>query len=378
MSVTTHAKRTDMLRLELSETIAQAASELQSAGGDVALVLDNDRYAGIVRQRELAEVLSHAPERGHEQLYSLGALPAPHVHRDSSPLSIRRILQESELQYLPFVDGRGHVTRLVSRDEALNLGLFDNPVMIMAGGFGVRLRPLTSSTPKPLLQLVDGCMLDWILDHLIDCGFHRFYVAVHYLKDQIQEHLGDGSRRGVAIEYLVEETPRGTAGSLRALMGQEDLPILVTNGDVITNQNIGEVLAFHRRQAAQLTVVCKEEGVDISYGVVECDAKGEFASISEKPRLSFLINTGIYVVEPSVLRLVPDQRYFMTDLINTLRYAGGRVSVFRTREYWRDVGTMECYAQVIKDIHSGLVRSYPSPCLQANQALHAQGNGNGS
>lgn len=364
-----------MLRLDLSSTIAQAHKMMAEAGSATALVLERERYTGQIKFREIADLLAQQPERASASLDTLGALPAPQVHRDSSPLTIRRMLFDQDVQFLPFVDGRGHITRLLSREDALNLGLFDNPAVIMAGGFGIRLRPLTQSTPKPLLQLVEGSMLDWILDHLVDCGFHRFYVAVHYLKEQIAEYLGDGSQRGVSIDYIVEDSPRGTAGSLRELVSREELPILVTNGDVITNQHFGEALAFHRRQAAQLTLVCKEEGVDISYGVVECDAKGEFTSISEKPRLSFLINTGIYVLEPSILQMVPDQRYFMTDLINNLRENGGRVSVFKTREYWRDVGTMDCYAQVIKDIHTGLVRSYPSPGMQANGEHHKHNGG---
>jgi dTDP-glucose pyrophosphorylase len=355
-----------VLRFELSETLADAERELRLSNHQVGMVVDHERYTGLINLAQIRSLLDEYPERAGQTLASLGPLCSPQIHRDSTPLSIRRVLQDNELDFVPYIDGRGHVSRCLSREEALSMGLYENPVVIMAGGFGHRLRPLTQSTPKPLLPLVDSSMLDWIIDHLVECGFHRFYVAVHYLKDQIMDYLGDGSQRGVSFEYLVEDTPRGTAGSLRELTCTEELPILVTNGDVITNQHFGEVLAFHRRQAAQLTVVCKEDGVDISYGVIETDGNGDFSSISEKPRLSFLINTGIYVIDPSILRLVPDERFFMTDLINGLRATGGRVGVFKTREYWRDVGTMDCYAQVIKDIHTGLVRSYPTPGMQHN------------
>jgi dTDP-glucose pyrophosphorylase len=351
---------------EAGELICEAERTLRDSGAGIAVVVERERYSGIVQHSWLAELLARRPDTAQQSLSALGALPAPQVHSGTSPLTIRRMLADTDLPYVPLLDGKGRVSKLLSREEALSLGLYDNPVAIMAGGFGMRLRPITQNIPKPLLPLVDSNMLEWILDHLVDCGFHRFYVAVHYLKDQIISYLGDGQQRGVSIEYIEEESPRGTAGSLRLLNSREEMPILVTNGDVITNQHCGEVLRHHQRHDAQLTVVCKEDSVDISYGVVECGPDGTLASISEKPRLSFLINTGIYVVEPSVLSLVPDRRYFMTDLINSVRDEGRKVSVFKTREYWRDVGTLDCYAQVVKDIHSGLVRSYSAVSGQNN------------
>jgi NDP-sugar pyrophosphorylase family protein len=194
---------------------------------------------------------------------------------------------------------------------------------------------------------------------MIDCGFHRFFLAVHYLKEQIMSYLGDGRQRGVKIDYIVEDAPQGTAGSLRRFINQSGLPLVVSNGDVVTNQHFSEILQFHDQQNAQITLVCKQEGVDISYGVVESDEKGTLTSIQEKPRLSYLVNTGIYVIDPAVLHLLPQRSYFMTDLVDAVREHGGRVCVFQTQEYWRDVGTMDCYAQVMQDMKLGKVRSYP-------------------
>ena len=261
---------------ESGELICEAERALRESGAGLAVVVDRERYSGILQHARLAELLARRPEMARQSLATLGALPAPQVHSGTSPLAIRRMLAETDLPYVPLLDGKGRVSKLLSREEALGLGLYDNPVAIMAGGFGIRLRPITQNIPKPLLPLVDSNMLEWILDHLVDCGFHRFYVAVHYLKEQIISYLGDGQQRGVSIEYIEEESPRGTAGSLRMLKSREEMPILVTNGDVITNQHCGEVLRHHQRHDAELTVVCKEDSVDISYGVVECGS-GRYA-----------------------------------------------------------------------------------------------------
>ena len=135
----------------------------------------------------------------------------------------------------------------------------------------------------------------------------------------------------------------------------------VNNGDVITNQRFGDILRYHNQQRSQVTILVKEQGVDITYGVIERAEDGTLESLSEKPRLSYLVNTGIYVINPEVLELVPDRPCNMTELITLVKKAGGKVSVFQTREYWRDVGTIDCYAQVMKDIRTGLVRSFSNP-----------------
>ena len=348
--------------LDSSTAVAEAAQKIERARLGLAIVLDGEQYCGLLDAARLRHLLTENPSLLDGDIAGIGRLPNPALLENSSPLVVRRFLQEHEdLTVVPFTRRSGKLSRALTRPEALQSGLIENLVVVMAGGFGMRLRPITASIPKPLIPLVEGngTLLDRILDHLLDCGFYRYRVAVHYLKDEIRGYLGDGVLRGVQVSYIDEETPLGTAGSLSYLAGQESAPIIVTNGDVITNQDFAEILRFHQDQGAMVTVVCKEDGVDISYGVVESNEAGELVAINEKPRLSYLINTGIYVIEPAVLNMVPRQKLFMTDLINTVRQQGGKISVFQTHEYWKDVGTIDCYAQVIKDIRSGVVRSFP-------------------
>lgn len=342
---------------------------LHASGLLHAVVRDGDgRYRGVISLPELEALLGTRPDLAEQEILAADSQPrlplafGPVLYEDSTPLEIRQLALRGELPFLPCLDSRGRLVEVLSNSEALQRGLHDNPVIVMAGGFGVRMRPLTEMMPKPLIPLTEGRLIDRVIDHLVDCGFHRFYLAVHYLKEQIMHYLGDGSRRGVSIEYIVEDSPQGTAGSLRRFASRNGngLPLVVTNGDVVTNQHFTDVLRFHRQQEAQLTLVCKQEGVDISYGVVECDEHGMLTSIQEKPRLTYLINAGMYIVEPDVLHLLPARSYFMTDLVDEVRESGGRVSVFQSDEYWRDVGTMDGYAQVIQDLRTGKVKSYPA------------------
>ena len=371
MSVATNFDCNTAKVAEVSQSIGEISRLLSDNGVRMAVVCDGPRYAGTVFADQIEVLLKQDPGLEHRGIAETFPLRAQALQDNSSPLVIRRFIEVNDIPAIPFMDRQGRLTRLLTPQEALELGLYDNAAVTMAGGFGMRLRPITENTPKPMIPLVNGKLLDRILDHLLDCGIHRHFVAVHYLKEQVMGYLGDGSSRGMQVEYIIEETPLGTAGSLRTIADKVDQPLLVNNGDVITNQRFGEILRFHNSEGAQITVVCKEAGVDISYGVVECNGDGTLQSISEKPRLSYLVNTGIYVVSPEVLQLVPDRSCYMTDMIELVRGKGGRVSVFKTKEYWRDIGTIDCYAQVIKDIHSGLVRSFDG----INGSYTPSGNG---
>lgn len=339
-----------------------------------AVISDEGRYVGMVTRAQIA-ASSNGNGSGSILVGNLPSLEAPMLPEHSSPLAIRHFLSRDNTEYIPLVNRQGQHTSIPSRAEALRIGLYNNAAVIMAGGFGVRLQPITDSIPKPMIKLVDGRMIDRIINHLLDCGFHRFYVAVHYKKEMIMDYLGDGSDRGIEVKYIIEETPKGTAGSLRCLIDKETQPIVVTNGDVITNQRFGDILRFHKGNKADITVVCREDGVNISYGVVEADEQGNLMDINEKPRLNYLINTGMYVINPAVFENVPNKKCFMTDVIASTRQHGGAVKVFECHEYWRDIGTIDCYAQVIKDIKSGLVRNLPPilPYSRGIQELNRSG-----
>ena len=219
----------------------------------------------------------------------------------------------------------------------------------MAGGQGMRLRPLTESCPKPMLRIGDKPMLEIILEQCVDSGFLKFYISVNYLKKQIIEYFGNGSRWGVDIQYLEEDKPLGTAGALASLPEQPDKPILVMNGDVLTHVNLEKLFLFHQENSASATICVSEYKTPIPYGVVFTEG-AQVLSIEEKPEMSHSINSGVYVLNPELLELLsPKQQCDMPQLLTRGLKRNLSVIVFPIHEYWLDVGHKETLDQANGD-----------------------------
>ena len=221
--------------------------------------------------------------------------------------------------------------------------------IIPAGGQGTRLRPLTELTPKPLLRVGGRPVLESIVQQLRTYGFQKIFISVNYRGNQIEEYFGDGSQHDVSIEYLREPEPLGTAGPL-ALLPSQDKPCLVMNGDLLTAVRLDRMLDFHQEEGFRFTIGVKEYQYQIPFGVVKTN-RNRVASFSEKPTESHLINAGVYILEPSVLDLVPSGRYYdMNDLItDMLDKPECPVGAFVIHEYWTDIGNATDYLQAQED-----------------------------
>jgi len=259
----------------------------------------------------------------------------------TAPVGIRRhrayaLMRKHAILQLPIVDKAGRVCELVLFDQAPVDSIW---VVLMAGGQGRRLQPLTDDTPKPLLPVGGQPLVESLVRRFEDQGFRRIFLSVNYRAEQFQAHFGDGSAFGVAVDYLFEAEPRGTAGSLSALPPTSQ-PIIVMNADVLTSIDFRHLLAFHAEQQASATMCVREYVFQVPYGVVELDGQS-LRSITEKPKQSFFVNAGIYVLSPEALAHIPQQgRYDMTTLFARLISEKDRVAVFPLREYWLDVGRM--------------------------------------
>jgi NDP-sugar pyrophosphorylase family protein len=209
--------------------------------------------------------------------------------------------------------------------------------VIMAGGFGTRLRPLTDHVPKPMLPVGDRPLLARTLERLHEAGIQSVSIATHYLAEAIVEYFGDGEALGLQLHYVAEDQPLGTAGALRNV-DAGDGPLLVLNGDILTGLDFREMLAFHRARGADATVAVRRYEVPVPYGVVECD-DGVVNGLKEKPVLPLLINAGIYLLEPSVRAyLPPEDRFDMPQLLQRLLQDHRHVVSFPVLEYWIDIG----------------------------------------
>jgi len=251
------------------------------------------------------------------------------------------LMRRNICRHIPILDQEGRIVGLESLDEIVEYSQSDSLVVLMAGGLGSRLMPLTENIPKPMLKVGGKPILQVILESFRSQGFSNFVVSLNYLGHLIKDHFGDGTKWGVNIEYVEEEKQLGTAGALSLLKNKIDTPLIVMNGDILTKVDFRQLIQFHEEHKAQATMCVREYHVEVPFGVIENDGH-RIRSLQEKPRHRFLVNAGIYVIEPDVLGHVPENEHLdMPSLISSLVDRGQHACLFPMREYWLDVGRMD-------------------------------------
>lgn len=244
------------------------------------------------------------------------------------------------IRVVAVVDEQGRMVDVVGERERIATPL-DTPVVLMAGGRGKRLYPITKDIPKPLVPLGDVPMIDIILGRLHDQGFRRIHISVNHLGHLIEEHLGDGRPLDLEITYLHEPAPLGTAGALAQLRDAISAPFVVMNSDLLTQVDLRRMLAFHQGAGATATIGAREYGFEIPFGVIRREGD-DVVALAEKPYHSELVSAGIYVLEPAALdALVADEYCDMPTLLGRLMDGGRRVGAFEIHEEWIDVGRPE-------------------------------------
>jgi dTDP-glucose pyrophosphorylase/CBS domain-containing protein len=262
------------------------------------------------------------------------------------------LMNHHDINHLPVVDAENRIVELLLRKDLVPHVFMDLPAVIMAGGYGKRLLPLTESIPKPMLPVGDRPLLELTIQQLRRSGIRDVNVTTHYLADSIVSHFGDGENFGVRLNYLKENHPMGTAGGLKQLK-RADGPFLVINGDILTGVPFQEMLAYHRKHGAMLTVGVRKYEMQVPFGVVQCEGV-RITKLQEKPSFNFFINAGMYLLEPSACDYIPEGRPFdMTDLMEKLLEAGRPVVGFPIIEYWLDIGKQEDYQKASEDVRSG-------------------------
>jgi NDP-sugar pyrophosphorylase family protein len=225
-----------------------------------------------------------------------------------------------------------------------------NTIVIMAGGLGKRLGKLTKETPKPMLKVGEKPLLDVILATFIDHGFHKFYISVNYKKHIIMDYFGDGSKWGVSIKYLIEDKKLGTAGSLSLIREKLKHPLIVTNGDVMTSLDYDAFIMHHVRKKSSATMCIRKHEHVIPYGVIEVE-DDRIISLSEKPKITFNINTGVYVLDPDIIKKIPSNTFYdMTELFEKISKDGQKTFAYTLKDYWIDIGYADMFYQANKDI----------------------------
>lgn len=337
--------------IDPESTIREALEVIDQEGLRIAIVVSKERkLLGVVSDGDIRRGMlsGYSLVDYVSQIMNVQPLVAD---KHASHAYITQLMESKELLSIPIVDD-GIVIGLRTLYESLAPQKVDNPVFLMAGGFGTRLRPLTNNCPKPLLKVGDKPILEITLLNFIKSGFINFYISTHYLPEMIMEHFGDGSKWGVNITYVYEESPLGTGGALGLLPCDiPQLPLIMMNGDILTNMNYQRLLDFHVNASADASMCVREYEYQIPYGVVQGD-KGEITSMVEKPIQYFHINAGIYVVNPEVIKKVKrDEVLDMPSLLEMNIEDNMKVMMFPIHEYWLDIGRMEDYHRAQSDIH---------------------------
>jgi len=241
------------------------------------------------------------------------------------------------LKDFPVVDPDGRLVSVETYPRNSGGLARENTVVVMAGGKGLRLRPLTDNTPKPLLEVGGKPILEHIIENLAREGFVNILVAVNYLGDHIEKHFGDGSDFGVKISYLREETELGTAGALSLLPDAISLPLVVMNGDLVLGASVGKMLDYHEQKGAAITVGAKVIETTIPYGVLSTQGD-TVKSVEEKPTYTDLVNAGVYVLDPHIVFSISPNT--ATDMPEVIRQHAprGKVLAFPLHETWADLG----------------------------------------
>ncbi|MES2659801.1 MAG: nucleotidyltransferase family protein [Verrucomicrobiota bacterium] len=323
--------------LGLGKPLSAAIGALNGPAEGLAIIRENDgTVTGILTDGDVRRALM---KEG-----SLDACIDPYIKRDFLFVSenetreqVLDLMQATKIKHLPILDGSRKLVGLHRMHDIIGPEKLPNWAVIMAGGKGVRLRPITEYLPKPMIPVAGRPILERLVIHLVGCGFTRIYLSVNYLAEIIERHFGDGSKFGCEIRYLHETEELGTGGALSLLPDTPEDPLVVLNGDLVTQMNFASMLAAHVGSGSEATIGYRSYTHQVPFGCLDLK-EGLVTCIQEKPVIERCVNAGVYVISPGVLSFVPKTFFPITELFQTLIDQGKRVGAFEIISDWTDVG----------------------------------------
>ena len=330
--------------LNKNAQIIEALKAINKGGGLIGLIVENNILIGVITDGDirrallkgykLSDSIINVFKKNYEKIYDYESYE---IAKD--------IMQKKEINSVPVINKEGIPKNILTRSSFSFKKLVENPVLIMCGGKGRRLRPMTLDCPKPMLLLDNKKpILQVIIERLSKYGFKNIFFSVNYKKEKIINYFKDGSSFGVNIQYLIEDEPLGTGGALFLLPKSIRDSILVLNGDVITELKYLDLLSFHNEICSDATMCIRELGINVQFGVINCEGT-KFRAIEEKPIINKMINAGMYVLNPSLIReLLPYKRRIdITDLFLEGSEKNKSINVFPLHEYWIDIGLPDSF-----------------------------------
>ncbi len=329
-----------LIRISPSSTVGEAMLGIDQGGARIALAVDEEEHLvgivtdGDIRRALLAENSLESPVEPHlrRDYFSVG----PEVGR----AEVLDLMQANLMTQVPIIDRERKLLGLHLLHEILGARKRTNWAVIMAGGKGTRLRPLTDNIPKPMIKVAGRPILERLLLHLVGFGFRKIFLSINYLGHIIEDHFQDGARHGCQIEYLRESDSMGTGGSLSLLPEKPQDPILLVNGDIVTQANLDRMIAFHEKEQFDVTIGTRRYYHQVPFGCLRLE-NSRVSQLEEKPILERVINAGIYLISPQVLDRIPNQQFDITDLFDSCLEDDLPIGAFEIEEDWIDVGQRE-------------------------------------
>ena len=336
-------KNIQNIKLTVNATIKEALQIIDGGAMQIALVVDeNDKLLGTLTDGDIRRGFL----KGLDLNSSIESIifKTPTIAKISDTKEeILKLALSKKLHQIPVVDDDGKILGIQEIEELVKPKEKTNKVVLMVGGLGTRLRPLTENTPKPMLKVGNKPILQTIVEKFAEYGYTNIVMCVNYKSQIIQEYFGDGSDFGVNIEYILEEQRMGTAGALSLLKEKPTEPFFVMNGDLLTNVNFEHLHDFHIANDSIGTMCVREYDFQVPYGVVNID-ESNILSIEEKPTHKFFVSAGIYMLSPNVLEYIPENEFYdMPTLFEKIISEKQNAISFPLREYWLDIGRMEEY-----------------------------------
>ncbi|NQY23165.1 MAG: NTP transferase domain-containing protein [Campylobacteraceae bacterium] len=329
--------------LNNQSTINEALKIIDAGDMKIALIVDkNNKLIGTISDGDIRRAFL----KGLTITDSIEGI----IHKNftyakvgDSKEKIIALAKFNQIYQIPILDENLILVGIEELNDLISVNEYKNKVVLMVGGLGTRLRPLTDKTPKPLLKVGNKPILETILRNFLQYGFKDFILSVNYKSEMIEDYFGDGSQFGVNIEYIHEDKRMGTAGALSLIRDKLTDDFFVMNGDLLTNVNYEHLLNYHKEDNSIATMGVREYDFQIPYGVVNIENQ-HIVAIDEKPLHKFFVNAGIYMLSPSVLLDIPDNQFFdMPTLFEKLIQKEKRVLSFPIREYWLDIGELDEY-----------------------------------
>lgn len=336
-------KPIDAIKLSLTSTVRDALQIINNGAMQMAIVTDDQgKLLGTLTDGDIRRGLLDGLSLGDTVETILHTTPTVATLSDTKEDILKKALNK-KLHQIPIVDDQYRVLGIQEINDLIQPATKPNMVVLMVGGLGSRLRPLTEETPKPMLKVGNKPILQTIVERFAEYGFSKIIMCVNYKSHIIQDYFGDGSAFGVTITYIFEEERMGTAGALSLLKTLPNEPFFVMNGDLLTNINFDHLCNYHLAQNTMATMCVREYDFQVPYGVVNMEGN-TILSIQEKPVHKFYVSAGIYMLSPDVIRYIPkNQFYDMPSLFETLIQQQQKALSFLIREYWLDIGQMEEY-----------------------------------